>query len=378
MKNIAILGSTGSIGKNALKVAAHLPEQLRVVAIAAKQNIDLLEEQARFFQPEVIAVYDEDKALELQRRLPGQRVVAGMEGLLAVATLASADLVVSAMVGTYGLMPTVAAIDAGKDVGLANKEALVSGGALVMQKVKEKGVNLLPIDSEHSALFQCLLAGKHHEVRRLVLTSSGGPFRGHTSEQLQKVTLEEALNHPTWKMGPKITIDSSTLMNKGLEVIEAHWLFDLPPEQIDVVVHPQSVIHSMVEFRDGAMMAEMGEPDMLVPIQYALTFPAREEGLLEPFDFTKHQQLNFMVPDPHKFRCLGLAFDAIREGGTLPCYMNAANEVLVHRFLDRQFEWNEIAIRLEHLMERHNGVQPDTLDVINEVDRVARQEAAAI
>ncbi len=375
MKKVAVLGSTGSIGKNTLRIARHLPEKLEVVALAAGSNVDLMEEQAREFKPELVALFDEKAARELKKRLPEQRVESGMEGLLSVATLSSANFVVSAIVGTMGLAPTMAAIEAGKDIGLANKEALVSGGALVMQKTKEKGVNLLPIDSEHSALFQSLLAGKHKEIRRLILTSSGGPFRNHNREELAQVTVEQALNHPTWNMGPKITVDSSTLMNKGLEVIEAHWLFDVPPEQIDVVVHPQSIIHSMVEFQDGAIMAEMGEPDMLVPIQYALTYPDRSPGLLEPFDFMKNGTLTFTVPDQEAFRCLRLAFDAIDEGGTLPCYMNAANEVLVHRFLDRKIGWQEIGTKLEELMSAHSISEPSSLAHVQEVDAQARADA---
>ncbi len=376
MKRIAILGSTGSIGQNALKVARHLGSDIQVVAIAARENIDLLEEQAREFAPRLIAVYNADKALELQRRLPGQTILSGMEGLLAVASHPEADMVISAMAGTVGLQPTIEAIRAGKDVGLANKEALVSGGALIMQLVAEKGVKLLPIDSEHSAIFQCLKNEPARSVRRIILTSSGGPFRTWTDQQLENVTIEQALNHPTWKMGPKVTIDSSTLMNKGLEVIEAYWLFGVDLDQIDVVVHPQSIIHSLVEFSDYSMLAQMGEPSMIVPIQYAMTYPDRQPGLLKPFDFVKNSKLEFSVPNKHTFRCLALAYEALRQGGSLPCYMNAANEVLVERFLKGEISWKEIGIQLEVLMNRHAVVAIDSLDIILAVDALAREEAA--
>ncbi|CUI15920.1 1-deoxy-D-xylulose 5-phosphate reductoisomerase [Candidatus Protochlamydia naegleriophila] len=376
MKRIAILGSTGSIGQNALKVARHLGSDIQVVAIAARENIDLLEEQARDFAPRLIAVYNADKALELQRRLPGQTILSGMEGLLAVASHPEADMVISAMAGTVGLQPTIEAIRAGKDVGLANKEALVSGGALIMQLVAEKGVKLLPIDSEHSAIFQCLKNEPARSVRRIILTSSGGPFRTWTDQQLENVTIEQALNHPTWKMGPKVTIDSSTLMNKGLEVIEAYWLFGVDLDQIDVVVHPQSIIHSLVEFSDYSMLAQMGEPSMIVPIQYAMTYPDRQPGLLKPFDFVKNSKLEFSVPNKHTFRCLALAYEALRQGGSLPCYMNAANEVLVERFLKGEISWKEIGIQLEVLMNRHAVVAIDSLDIILAVDALAREEAA--
>lgn len=375
MKKISLLGSTGSIGRNTLNVVRHLPEQLKVVALAARENIALLEEQALEFQPSLIAVYLPEKALELQKRLPQFTVLAGMEGLKAVAAISEADMVVSAIAGTLGLQPTIEAILAGKDIGLANKEALVSGGALVMRLVKEKGVKLIPIDSEHSAIFQCLNGEKKEAIHRIVLTSSGGPFRTWSSDQLEKVTVEQALNHPTWKMGPKVTIDSSTLMNKGLEVIEAFWLFNVPLDKIDVIVHPQSIIHSLVEFHDYSCLAQMGVPNMIVPIQYALTYPDRFPGLLEPFDFIKHAKLEFSKPDLLKFRCLALSYEALKEGGSLPCYMNAANEVLVHRFLQGEIGWQEIGMQLERLMNRHQVQPVDNFESILEIDAQARKEA---
>lgn len=378
MKKIAILGSTGSIGESTLRVIRHLKKEFTVTALAAKSNIDLLESQAKEFQPQLIAVFDEDKALELKKRLPNIKVVAGMDGLKEVAAQSSADFVVSAMSGTLGLVPTVAAIQAGKNIGLANKEALVSGGALVMRLAKEKGIQLLPIDSEHSAIFQCLNGEKQAEVNRIIITASGGPFRNFTTEQLASVTVDQALCHPTWKMGPKVTIDSSTLMNKGLEVIEAHWLFNMPIEKIEVIVHPQSIIHSMVEYTDGSIIAQMGEPSMIVPIQYALTYPHRRPGLLPKFDFIKNNTLQFYPPDLLKFPCLRLAFEAIKKGGSLSCYMNAANEILVHQCLARKISWQDIPRKLEALMSNHSITPINSLQDALAIDALARQEAADV
>lgn len=376
MKQIAIIGSTGSIGTSTLQVARHLgPEKISVKALAAYSNIDLLEQQAKEFHVEVVAVYDSDKAKELAQRLPGITVLAGMEGVEEVARWNNVNFVVSAFTGTLGLRPTLAAINAGKDVGLANKESLVSAGALVMRRVAEKKVNLIPIDSEHSALFQCLNGDDPRAVSKMILTASGGPFREWTHEKLSSVTVEEALNHPTWKMGPKITIDSSTLMNKGLEVIEAHWLYDMPYDRIEVVIHPQSVIHSMIEFVDGSMLAQMSQPTMLVPIQYALTYPERNPGIIPPYDFKKFNTLQFYEPDYKKFRCLALAFEAIRQGGSLPCFMNGANEVLVGRFLDKEISWNGIGEKLEKLFESHHVTQAETLEEILAIDTEARSLA---
>lgn len=378
MKRIAILGSTGSIGTSTLQIARHLKDEFQITALAAKSNIDLLEQQALEFSPKLIAVYDTQKAIELQKRLPSIEVLAGMEGLEALASYSDVDFVVSAMTGTLGLAPTLAAIKAGKNIGLANKEALVSGGALVMSLARKHGVSLIPIDSEHSAIFQCLQGSKTSEVRRIILTSSGGPFRTYSQDKLHNITVEQALCHPTWKMGPKVTIDSSTLMNKGLEVIEAHWFFGVPVDQIEVIIHPQSIIHSMVEFIDSSMMAQMSVPNMMVPIQYAMTYPDRQQGLLQPYDFVKNSSLQFFQPDFENFRCLKLAYDAIRQGGTLPGYMNAANEVLVSRFLDRQIGWKDIALKLELLMCRHSIENITSIDDVLEVDHQARVEAKEI
>ena len=337
-----------------------------------------MEKQAQEFNPQLIAVYDEDKALELQKRLPHFEVVAGKVGLMAVATHPPAQMIISALTGTIGLIPTVAAIQAGKNIGLANKESLVSGGALVMSLVKEHGVQLIPIDSEHSALFQCLNGEDPKKIHRMILTASGGPFRTWPREQVGQVTVEQALSHPTWRMGPKITIDCSTLMNKGLEVIEAHWLFDVPIKQIEVVIHPQSFIHSMIEFMDGSMMAQLGDPNMITPIQYAMTYPERQPGMLPKFDFTKMHNFQFYPPDFERFRCLSLAFDAILNGGSMPCFMNAANEALVNRFLAKEISWQEIGIKLEKLMHAHQSMVINSLDDILAVDAQARQEAKTV
>jgi len=376
MKRIAILGSTGSIGQNVLNVTRHLKEKVQVESISAHSNISLLEAQALEFQPRLIAVFDKEKAGELQKRLPEFEVVAGMEGLLAVATLPESNMLISSMSGTLGLGPTIEAIKAGKDIGLANKEVLVAAGALIMKLVQEKQVKLIPIDSEHSAIFQCLNGESRETVRRLILTASGGPFRNWPQERLNRVTVEDALNHPTWAMGKKVTVDSSTLMNKGLEVIEAHWLFNISLDKIEVIIHPQSLIHSMVEFDDLSMLAQMSEPTMIVPIQLALTYPERVPGMIKPFDFIKYATLEFCVPDNEKFRCLPLAYRALQEGGTLPCFMNAANETLVERFLRKEIGWSEIGLILEELMERHVVQSADSLDTILAVDSAARQQAS--
>lgn len=378
MKKLSILGSTGSIGRSTLKLVTHLSGQFEVSALAAKSNIELLREQALHYNPKIIAVADEEKALELQKQLPHFKVVGGMDGVVEAATVACADMVVAAMTGAAGIIPTVAAIEAGKDIALANKEVLVSAGAYVMDRVRQKGVRLMPVDSEHCALFQCLDGEKRKAIRRLILTASGGPFRTYDQEQLRNVTVAGSLKHPNWDMGPKVTIDCSTLMNKGLEVLEAHWLFDIPLDQIEVVIHPQSLIHSMVEFVDGSILAQMGMPDMLTPIQYALTYPERCEGLLQPFDFTKSHKLEFFPPDYKKFQCLSLAYQAGRAGGTAPTYMNAANEVLVDRFVAGTIHWCDISTKLGSLLSRHKSQPATSLESILEVDSLARQEASYV
>lgn len=377
MKRLVILGSTGSIGLTTLQIVRHFPDQFKIVGLAAGGNSDLLEAQALEFDVGKLALWNQNKASELQKKMPGRSVWGGLEGIIQVAADSEADLVVSAISGTQGLQPTVEAIRAGKTVALANKEALVSGGAFVMDLARQHQVQLLPVDSEHSAIFQCLSGEKRSSLSRIFLTASGGAFRNKSSEELEKVTVAQALSHPNWKMGPKVTVDSSTLMNKGLEVIEAFWLFQLSAEQIQVLIHPQSVVHSMVEFQDGSILAQMGVPTMTTPIQYALCYPERLPGTLPPFDWTRYPQLDFSLPDTKRFPCLSLAFEALRLGKSMACYMNAANEVLVHAFIRGEIAWNQIGTGLETLMGSHTLVSVDSLEAILAVDALAREEALA-
>lgn len=378
MRLLSLLGSTGSIGKNCLAVARHLgPENVRVVALAARSNIELLEQQIKEFQPQLVAVYEKEQARALQQRFPHITVMEGMEGLEAVSTHPASNFVVAAISGVIGLTPTVAAIRARKNIGFANKEVLVAGGELVTRLVRQHQISLIPIDSELTALFQCLKGEPTETIKRLLITASGGPFRTHSSEELDHVTVDHALKHPNYRMGSKVTIDSSTLMNKGLEMIEAHWLFQVPLEKIEVLVHPEQIIHSMVEFVDHSTLAQMGDTDMRIPIQYALTYPNRQPCGLPSFDFTKHGNLHFFSPDLNKFRCLKLAYDALHAGTSFPCYMNAANEVLVHRFLNREIGWKEIGTRLETLLAHHSPHPLESLDDLFHIDGLARREAYA-
>jgi len=377
MKNIAILGSTGSIGTQCLDIISDYPDKFKVKALSCQSNIDLLKEQAEQFKPEHIAVYSK----EAYERLISEglsypvQIHFGMEGLLSIAKLEGVDIVLTSVVGNIGLLPTVEAINAGKDVALANKETLVTAGSIIMPLAKTKGVNILPVDSEHSALFQALQGNSVKDIKRLILTASGGPFRGQDKESLKEVTAAQALKHPNWSMGRKITIDSATLMNKGLEVIEAKWLFDVEPDAIDVVVHPESIIHSMVEYHDSSIMAQMGLPDMKLPIIYALNYPDRLETKLESLDFTKMNQLNFEVPDQKTFPCLRLAYEALRAGGTMPTVLNAANEILVHQFLDGEIGFYDIPERIEALMKAHNNILNPTIEDILNVDSETRDAA---
>lgn len=377
-KRVAVLGSTGSIGTGTLKIARHLKDDLEIVALAAKSNIDLLEKQAREFTPKLIAVYDPTPARELQKRLPHIPVLAGMDGLKAVAAFQDADFCMHAMSGSVGLIPSIAAIQAKKQLGLANKETLVCAGELITSMAKQYGVELIPVDSEHCALFQCLKGEKRHSIRRLILTASGGPFRSKTVQELAQVTVDDAMAHPNYRMGPKVTVDSSTLFNKGLEMIEARWLYDVDPSQIEAVIHPQQQIHSLVEFIDGSMMAQMSEPDMILPIQYALTYPERRPGLLAPYDFVKNGTLTFFPPDKEKFLCLHLAIESLKAGKSYPCFLNAANEVLVDRFLKRKISWIEIGIKLEKIISSHSPQNLLTLEAILEVDELAREKASSV
>jgi 1-deoxy-D-xylulose-5-phosphate reductoisomerase len=372
-KTIAILGSTGSIGVQTLDVARNLG--IRVCALTANSNIDLLEKQAREFKPLLVSAGDSGLALELERRLKGLNIEVhyGLEGLKAAASIREADTVVTSIVGVAGLIPTVEAIRHGKNIALANKETLVTAGEIVMAEAREHGVSIFPVDSEHSAIYQCLAANRRQDVERLILTASGGPFRGKTAEELEGVSVAQALKHPNWSMGSKITIDSATLMNKGLEVIEARWLFDFTPDRIKVVVHPQSIIHSMVEYVDGSVLAQLGSPDMRIPIQLALTWPERAPNAFSRLDFLKCGSLTFEEPDRKSFACLELAFEALEAGGTMPAVMNGANEAAVELFLKEKIGFGDIPRRIAGAMEAHVvNITPDLDDII-EVDRWARR-----
>lgn len=373
MKKIAILGSTGSIGTQTLEVIDVL-QDIEVLGISGNQNIKLLEQQARKYRPRLVAVMEEKNAKALQQALSDTdcKVVCGMEGLVEVATMTEVDTVVTSVVGNVGLRPTFAAIEAGKNIALANKETLVSAGQLVMDFVKQKGVALYPVDSEHSAIFQCLQGNAGNDIRRILLTASGGPFRGKTKQELQQMTATDALKHPNWNMGQKITIDSATLMNKGLEVMEAKWLFGVDIEQIEVLIHPQSIVHSAVEYADGAVMAQMGEPDMRVPIQYALTYPKRVKNAFPKMDFAKRCQLTFEKPDTETFRCLALAYQALEIGGTMPAVLNAANEIAVAKFLHGDIGFLDIPVLIEKTMQAYTIKKEYTLEDLLEADAWAR------
>lgn len=370
MKNIAVLGSTGSIGTQTLDVARN-NEDIRIVALSAGSNIELLEQQAREFSPEVVSVADEQDAEKLRKKLEGTgvKVLWGMDGLIEAAQHPSADTVVTAVVGMMGLRPTVAAINAGKDIALANKETLVTAGHIIMPLAKEKNVRILPVDSEHSAILQCLTGEDQREVSRIIITASGGPFRGRTREQMKDVRLEDALKHPNWSMGRKITIDSATMVNKGLEVIEAKWLFGLDAEDIKVIVQPQSVIHSMVEFVDGGIMAQLGTPDMRLPIQYAIYYPHRRPLPGERLDFGALKQITFEEPDFENFRGLALAFEALKTGGSMTTVYNAANELAVSRFLNREIGFLDITAMIEDSMKAHKVIENPDIEQILRTER---------
>ena len=373
-RTISILGSTGSIGRQTLDVAQACGH--KVAALTVNRSVELAEEQARQFQPELVVAVDEAAARDLKQRLADTsiRVVGGREGLMEAATLPQADTVVTAVVGIAGLEPTLAAIDAGKRIALANKETLVCAGDLVMARAEEKGAEIVPVDSEHSAIFQCLQGCKDRgEVKRLIITASGGPFFGKTREELEHVTRAQALRHPNWAMGAKITIDSATLMNKGLEFIEAMRLYRMPPQQIQVVVHRESIVHSLVEFNDGAILAQLGTADMRVPIQYALTWPERTQGPATPLDLLSCPPLTFAKPDPDTFRCLGLALECAQKGGTSTAILNGANEVAVELFLQDKIGFLDIARLVEGALERVASKPADTLEDVLEADRAARQ-----
>ncbi|HKB65283.1 MAG TPA: 1-deoxy-D-xylulose-5-phosphate reductoisomerase [Pyrinomonadaceae bacterium] len=382
-KGVAILGSTGSIGCNTLRVIESLGgERFRVVALGAGQNVEVLADQIAKHLPELVSVDSETAAQDLRARLFEKdvdlpRIIVGEPGLIEVATHPQADCVVSATVGAVGFVPTLRALEAGKRVALANKETLVMAGELMTQAARASGAELLPVDSEHNALHQCLRGEKQSEVRRIILTASGGPFRTKTKTQMRESTVSEALRHPTWSMGAKITIDSATLMNKGLEVIEAHWLFGFTADQIDIVVHPESIVHSMIELVDGSVIAQMGVTDMRHAIQYALTFPDRHGCELPPLDLTSLSALHFEPPDPDRFPCLALAYRALRAGGTLPAAMNAANEQAVQAFIDERISLTDIPLVIEAVMDGHQTQPATKLTTILEADGSARLAAAA-
>lgn len=371
-KKIAVLGSTGSIGTQTLDVV-RANGDLEVEALSAGSNIDLLEQQIREFRPKLAAVYHEEKAVQLRERLRDMdvRVVSGMDGLLELAVMPETEILVTAIVGMIGIRPTIAAIEAGKDIALANKETLVTAGHLIMPLAKEKGVKILPVDSEHSAIFQCLSGEERRSVDKLLITASGGPFRGKKREELRKVTVEDALRHPNWSMGHKITIDSATLVNKGLEVMETRWLFDVELNDIQVVVQPKSIIHSMVQFRDGAVMAQLGTPDMKLPIQYALYYPDRRYLEGERLDFRTLKEITFEEPDTETFEGLPLAVRASREGGTMPTIFNAANERLVAKFLHREIAFLDIYDGIRGAMEHHQKKENPSLEEILDAEREA-------
>lgn len=367
MKNVAIIGSTGSIGTQTLEIV-RVQEDLNIVALAAGSNIELLEKQAREFLPEVVGIWSEENAARLRESLADTdiRVVAGMDGLIEIAELSSSDILVTAIVGMIGIRPTIAAINAGKDIALANKETLVTAGHIIMPLAAEKNVAILPVDSEHSAIFQSLQGNVHGDVEKILLTASGGPFRGKDTAFLENVQVEDALKHPNWSMGRKITIDSATMVNKGLEVIEAKWLFDVKPENIQVVVQPQSIIHSMVEYRDGAVIAQLGTPDMKLPIQYALCYPERRYMDGDRLDFWTMNSILLEKPDMDTFKGLKYAYSAIADGGSMPTVFNAANECAVAKFLDRKIRFLDIYRIIEECMASHTVIEnPDVSQILD-------------
>lgn len=378
MKRLSILGSTGSIGVQTLDVVRKNPDKFQVVALAARRNIDLMEEQVREFRPRAVCLAEEDAAGSLGRRISGVEVYAGEEGLAKIAASPEAEVVVSAIVGGAGLMPTLAAIEAGKDVAIANKEPLVMAGRIMTKAAKKSGAKILPIDSEHSAIWQSLKDEDANKVKKLILTASGGPFRNFSLSQLYSVTKEQALKHPNWKMGAKVTVDSATLMNKGLETIEARWLFGLGFDKIDVIVHPESVIHSMVEFTDGSIIAQLGTPDMRTPIGYALSYPERLDEASSRLDLVKVGKLTFEPPDVERFLCLKYAREAGKAGGTMPAVLNAANEVAVNAFLQDKIGFMDISEIVRSAMDSHKIVSDPSLSEIMEADSLTREYASGL
>ena len=380
MKRLAILGSTGSIGVNTLDIVRQFPEKFEVVSLSAGMNIQLLKKQIHRFHPKLVSVLNKELSETLQRELAlaPVEIVYGVEGLIRVATHPEVDQVVSALVGAAGLIPTLSAIKTGKAIALANKESLVMAGKILMDEAKQNQVQILPVDSEHSAIFQALLGHQKEDVRRLILTASGGPFLNLPLEKLHRVTVKEALNHPHWEMGKKVTIDSASLMNKGLEVIEAHWLFNVPVEKIVVQIHPQSVVHSMVEYIDGSIVAQMGITDMRVPVSYALSFPHRLPLDLPPLNLSRMEGLTFLSPDPERFPCLQLAYQSIEIGETMPAILNAANEIAVNAFLEGSLNFTHLPLLLQRVMDEHEVKSVHTIEDILRADQWARERSKAI
>ncbi|MBI5181921.1 MAG: 1-deoxy-D-xylulose-5-phosphate reductoisomerase [Nitrospirae bacterium] len=377
MKKIVILGSTGSIGVNTLNVAARFPDRFKVIGLTAGENIALLEKQIRSFRPRLVSILREDQVKGLKQRCKDIEVeiCTGVEGMIKAATAAEADMVVSAIVGAAGLIPTVAAIQAGKDIALANKETMVMAGEIVTKEAEKKGIKILPVDSEHSAIFQSLAGYKKDGVKRLILTASGGPFYDMPLSKKIGVRPKDALKHPNWRMGQKITIDSATLINKGFEVIEARWLFDMPAEKIDVLIHPESIVHSMVEYIDGSVIAQLGVPDMRIPIAYALSYPERLNGGFPSLDLAKVGSLTFKRPDTKRFPCLSYAYEALRVGGTMPAVLNAANEVAARAFLKEEIGFLDIQRIIKKVLKKHTRQDIATIEDVLLADRWAREEA---
>lgn len=378
-KKLAVLGSTGSIGTQSLDVVRKIGG-MEIVSLAANENIELLYEQILEFKPKIAAVMNEEKCEILKSRLKNSktRIVSGMQGVIEAAVCDEVNMVILSIVGNAGIIPAFEAINAGKDLALANKETLVSAGQLIMDTAKEKGIKIYPLDSEHSAIFQCLEGNRQNKIKKILLTASGGPFRGKNLEYLSKVTAEDALAHPTWSMGRKITIDSATLMNKGLELIEAKWLFDVPIKDIEILVHPQSIVHSAVEFEDNSVIAQMGAPDMRIPISYALTYPYRKENNFGTLNLFEKNTLTFEKPDFDTFKCLRLAYKAIEIGGTMPAVLNSANEIAVYKFLDGKIKFTDIPEIIEQTMNAYNVIYNYKLEDVIEADKWARRFSDSI
>lgn len=378
MKNLVILGSTGSIGKNTLEVIEHFPQEFMVVGLSAHSNIELLEAQIQKHKPQFVTITDEKSYRALKEKSPNCKILFGIEGLQEMVSESEVDLVINGLVGSVGLLPSLAAIENGKTLALANKEVLVMAGELVTQKAQEKKAQILPIDSEHSGIFQCLFSGKKEEVKNLFLTASGGPFLNRDKKDFDKIKVSDALAHPTWKMGKKITVDSATLMNKTLEIIEAHWLFNMAPEKIKVVIHPQSIVHSLVEFIDGSIIAQMGPTDMKLPIQYALFYPERKVATSNGFNLTSVKNLTFQPPDTEKFPALKLGYQALKFKGTAPAVLNAANEVAVNCFLEEKISFKQISSIVEEVLSFHSVISAPGLDDILKADLWGREKTLTL